>query len=147
MCAGRGESILRLLICRVGGRGGAKRSAKRDVAGGAGETGAGDAADLEARFAVVCGGLALRPEAFSVVSGAVVLVMTDSGVLLSSGGAALAAFFAGTGALTEAAAALSVGLGLGLGLGLALAASLVTATVFSEAGMLGWMTDFFEAFF
>ncbi len=70
-------------------------------------------------------------------------MLADSGVLLSPGDAALAAFFAGTGALAEAAAALSVGLGLGL----ALAVSLVAATVFSEAGVLGWTTDFFEAFF
>lgn len=143
MCAGRGESLLRLLICRVGGRGGAKRSANRDVAGGAGETGAGEAADLEACFAVAGDDLAVGPEAFSVVLGAVVLVLADSGVVLIPVGAALAAFFVGTGGLAEAAAALSVGLVWAL----ALAVSLVAAAVFSEAGVLGWTTDFFEVVF
>jgi hypothetical protein len=41
LTATRGESSSRFFICRVGGRGGAKRSAKREVGGGSGATGIG----------------------------------------------------------------------------------------------------------
>ena len=41
LTAMRGASSSRFFICRVGGRGGAKRSAKREVGGGSGATGIG----------------------------------------------------------------------------------------------------------